>query len=153
MTGARIYKANNRLADSVDVRFGLRLDDALLKADDAVRDSQGDMRESIRTWVEEIGLLCSQPEPDKARLLWLTNGVLGISASCGLMSLSKCGGLFGRALELMGDGWRQDMGLIYARALARFLDGSDKAADEAAVLASLDSMNQRLETPETLAAG
>lgn len=151
MTAARFYKPTNRLADSVDVRFGTRLDDALLKADDAVRDAQAGMRESITAWVEEIGLLSSQTAPDKARLLWLANGVLGVGAACGLAALSRCAGLLARALELMGDGWRQDMGTIYARSLVSFLDSTAGAAEQNAVLASLDSMNKRLEAPETLA--
>jgi len=148
VTAARFYKPANRLADAVDVRFGTRVDDALVKADDAVRNAQAGMRESIAVWVEEIGLLCGQPAPDKARLLWLANGVLGVSTACGLGALSKCGGLFARALELMGEGWRQDMGVIYARSLGRFLEGVDQPATETAVLASLDAMNKRLEAPE-----
>lgn len=149
MTGARIYKAPNRLADAVDVRFGLKLDAALARAHDAVREAQGGMLESLRGWVEEIQVLCVQPAPDRARLAWLANGVLGVAGACGLGSLSRCGGLFGRAIELMSESgdWRADMALVYATALGRMLDGADRAAEEAAVLVSLEAMNQRLGAP------
>ncbi|MES2032767.1 MAG: hypothetical protein V4466_01200 [Pseudomonadota bacterium] len=149
MSTARIYAAPNRLADSVDVRFGLRLDTALARAHDSVRDAQADLLVTLRAWIEEIGRISAQPEPDRARLAWLANGVLGVAGMCGLVSLSRCGGLFGRALELMGTAWRADMALIYATALARILDGADRSGEEAAVLVSLETMNQRLTGPTT----
>lgn len=144
MSNARIYRAPNRLADTVDVRFGLRLDTALARADDSVRDAEAELRVTLRAWVEEIGRACAQPEPDRARVAWLANGILGVAGMCGLTSLSRCGGLFGRAIELMGTAWRAEIGLVYASALARILDGADRAAESAVVLASLETMNQRL---------
>ncbi|ATQ44182.1 hypothetical protein [Caulobacter mirabilis] len=149
MSSARIYKVANRLADAVDVRFGLKLDAALARAHDAVREAQDGMMVSLREWVDEIEALCEQPEPDRARLAWLANGVLGVAGACGLGTLSRCGGLFGRAIELMSehDDWRSDMALVYATALGRMLEGADRAAEEAAVLVSLEAMNQRLSAP------
>lgn len=145
---ARIYQVPNRLADTVDVRFGLRLDTALARAHDSVRDAQGELLVSLRAWVDEIEKLCDQPEPDLARLAWLANGVLGVAGVCGLTALSRCGGLFGRAIELMGQGWRTDMAQLYATALGRILEGADRAAEESAVLVSLETMNKRLSGAE-----
>jgi len=141
---ARIYKVPNRLADTVDVRFGLRLDTALARAHDSVREAQDEMLVSLRAWVDEIEMLCREPEPNLARLAWLSNGVLGVGGICGLTTLSRCGGLFGRAIELMSAGWRTDMALIYVTAMGRMLEGADRAAEEAAVLVSLETMNKRL---------
>lgn len=149
MTGARIYKVPNKLAEAVDVRFGLKLDDALLRAGQAVVAAQDGMLESLRLWVDEIQTLCAQSDPDQARLTWLANGVLGVAAGCGLGSLSRCGGLLSRALELMHENgeWRSDMALVYATSMGRMLEGEDRPVEEAAVLKSLEAMNQRLATP------
>jgi len=148
VSGVRIFKPTNRLAESVDVRFGLRLDTAIARAQDAVIDAREGMLISLREWIDEIETLCDQPKPDRARLSWLANGVHGVAGACELSNLSRCGGLFSRSLDLMGDGWRGDIAMVYVTAFGRMLEGSDSPAQEAAVLSSLDVMNQRL-FPET----
>ena len=148
MSGVRIYKAHNRLAESVDVRFGLRLDAALSRAQDAVIDAREGMLASLRDWIDEVEALCDQPAPDRARLAWLANGVHGVAGACELGNLSRCGALLARALDLMGEGWRGDIAMVYVTALGRMLEGTDSPVQEAAVLSSLDTMNQRL-FPET----
>ncbi len=146
MSGARTFKVKNRLAGAVDVRFGLQLDTVLQRAQDAVQGMQGEMTPKLRSWVGEIQQLCSESAPDLARLAWLANGVLGVGGGCGLEGLAKCAGLFGEAVEIMrrGGEWRRDAAAVYAAALDRMLAGADRAADEAAVLASLEAMNRSL---------
>ena len=150
MSTARIYKIENRLAAAVDVRFGVQLDTVLQRAQDAVHAMQDEMTPALRRWVAEIDQLCARETPDLERLAWLANGVLGVGGACGLEGLARCGALFGRAIDIMqrGDGWRRDAARIYAAALVRILDGADRAADEAAVLASLEAMNRSLSNPE-----
>ena len=124
MSGARIYKAHNRLAESVDVRFGLRLDAALSRAQDAVIDAREGMLASLNQWIDEIEALCDQPGPDRARLAWLANGIHGVAGACELGNLSRCGALLGRALDLMGEEWRGDIAMVYVTALGRMLEGA-----------------------------
>jgi hypothetical protein len=145
VTAARFTKVQNRLADSVDVRFGTSLADALQRADNNVRGNSGDMLESTRAWVGEIALICAQPTPDLERLNWLANGVLGVANACGMAALSRCGGLFVKAIALTSDNWRREIGEVYAKAMTRLLEGEDSAQQEDAVLASLETMNRRLE--------
>lgn len=146
MSQVRIFKVENRLAGAVDVRFGLQLDAVLRRARDAVHALHDQMTPELRGWIAEIDQLCAEPAPDMGRLAWLANGVLGIGGACGLEALARCGALFGSALDIMqrGDFWRPDAARIYAAALVRILDGADRAADEAAVLASLEAMNRTL---------
>ncbi len=150
MSGARTYKVQNRLAEAVDVRFGLQLDTVLQRAQDAVHAMQGEMMPELRGWVGEIQQLCATEAPDMTRLAWLANGVLGVGGGCGLAGLARCGGLFGAAIDIMQRGgvWRRDAAAVYAAALERMLAGADRAADEAAVLASLEAMNRTLSGPE-----
>jgi hypothetical protein len=145
VSGARFIKVQNRLADSVDVRFGTALTDALQRADIAVRSNSGDMLENTRAWVGEIAVLCENPEPDLDRLNWLANGVLGIASACGMATLSRCGGLFVKAIAVMKDNWRKEIAEVYAKALTRLLEGEDSPEQEQTVLASLENMNKRLE--------
>lgn len=150
MSGVRIFKVENRLAAAVDVRYGLQLDTVLQRARDSVHAMHDKMLPELRSWVAEIDRLCAEAAPDKGRLAWLANGVLGVGGACGLEGLARCGALFGAALEIMqrGGAWRGDAAGIYAAALVRILDGVERAADEAAVLASLEEMNRSLAAPE-----
>lgn len=151
MSTAKIYKIENRLAAAVDAQYGTQLHTVLKRAQDAVHAMQDEMMPALRGWIAEIDTLCGQEAPDLSRMAWLANGVLGVGGACGLEALARCGALFGRAIEIMGqgDGWRRDAARIYAAALVRILDGADRAADEAAVLASLEAMNRSLSGPET----
>lgn len=145
MSGVKLFKAPNRLAEAVDVRFGLKLDAALSRAQASVTQAQDGMLKSLHEWVDEIEALCDQPAPDRARLSWLANGVHSIAGACELTALSRCGGLFGHAVEMMGEaGWRSDLVQIYATTMGRMLERADGAAQEAAILSSLEAMNQRV---------
>lgn len=150
MSNVRLFKVENRLANAVDVQYGIQLQTVLQRAQDAVHARQDEMLPALRGWVAEIDGLCAEESPDAVRMAWLANGVLGVGGACGLEALARCGALFGRAIEIMerGGGWRRDAARIYASALVRILDGADRAADEAAVLASLEAMNRTLSGPE-----
>lgn len=146
-----MFKAHNPLAAAVNTDTGLRVDTVLKSADDQLQRMQSPMRESLRGWVGEITALAAAPAPDRDRLAWLANGVLGVAGACGLEALARCGGLFGRAIESMGEhGWRVDAARLYAASMVRLLDGASRA-EESAVLASLEAMTTRLR--ETSAAG
>lgn len=151
MSEVRICKVENRLAAAVDVRYGLQLDTILQRAQDAVHAMHDRMLPELRSWVAEIERLCAGEAPDMVRLAWLANGVLGVSGACGLDGLARCGALFGSAIEIMqrSQYWRCDAARIYASALVRILDGADRAADEAAILASLEAMNRSLSGPRS----
>jgi D-serine dehydratase len=102
------------------------------------------MRDSLKGWVGEILALSGTPDPDRDRLAWLANGVFGVAGACHLEALARCGGLFGRAIEAMGDGaWRIDAARLYAASMVRLLEGVSKA-EESAVLASLEAMTKHL---------
>lgn len=139
-----MFKAHNPLAAAVGTDNGLRVDTALKSAEDQLSRMQNPMRESLKAWVGEIVALSSAQAPDRDRLAWLANGVLGVAGACHLEALARCGGLFGRAIESMGqDGWRVDAARLYAASMVRLLEGAS-AAEEKAVLASLETMTKRL---------
>ena len=148
-SAARFFQPTNRLADSVDVRYGLSVDTAAERGGQVVLNAGADMRKSVKDWVAEIMRLSEQPDPDKARLSWLANGILGVGGAAGMMRLSRCGGLFAHAVDLMGDRWRPELGALYGNAIGRLLDDTDPVSSQEGMLASLEDMNRRLavETP------
>lgn len=150
MSAARVFKAHNPLAAAVGGATGLRVDTALKSAEGQLQRMQEPMQESLRAWVGEIFALTAGPAPDAARLAWLANGVFGVAGACDREALARCGALFGRAIEIMGQGWRADAARLYAASMVRLLDGASKA-EETAVLASLEVMTRRL--PQTSAVG
>jgi len=148
-SAARFYTPTNRLADSVDVRYGLSVDTAAERGGQVVLNAGADMRKSVKEWVAEVMRLSEQPDPDKAQLSWLANGILGVGGAAGMMRLSRCGGLFAHAVDLMGDHWRPELGALYGNAIGRLLDDTDPVSSQEGMLASLEDMNRRLavETP------
>ncbi|HRD45574.1 MAG TPA: hypothetical protein PLF78_03720 [Caulobacter sp.] len=143
-SGARFFKPTNRLADSVDVRFGLSAETAVDRGAQVVLSSGDDMRKSVKGWVGEIIRLSEQPQPDIARLSWLANGVLGVGGAAGMTRLARCGGLFAHALDLIGDKWRPELGALYGNAIGRLLEDTDASAEQDRMLSSLEDMNKRL---------
>lgn len=144
MSAVRLFKAHNPLAATVGGASGLRVDTVLKSADEQLERMQDSMRESLKSWVGEILALSATPDPDRGRLAWLANGVFGVAGACHLEPLARCGGLFGRAIEAMGDGaWRIDAARLYAASMVRLLEGVSKA-EESAVLASLEAMTKHL---------
>lgn len=143
-SGARFFKPTNRLADSVDVRFGLAAETAVDRGAQVVLNAGDDMRKSVKGWVAEVMKLSAEPAPDLERLSWLANGVLGVGGAAGMSRLARCGGLFAHALDLIGDRWRPELGALYGNAIGRLLDDTDAAAEQEKMLASLEDMNKRL---------
>ena len=141
-----MFKAHNPLASAVESGKGLSVGAVLKTADENLKRMRDPMRESLQGWVREIVVLCAEPAPDAARLSWLANGVLGVAGACGLDGLARCGALFGRAIEVMGQGggWRIDAARLYAASLVRLLEGNAQKPEVDAVLGSLEAMNKRL---------
>jgi hypothetical protein len=139
-----MFKAHNPLSAAVDAESGLRVDRVLKTAEENLQRMQDPMRDSLKAWIGEIATLSATAEPDRDRLAWLANGVLGIAGACHQESLARCGGMFGRAIEAMSEtGWRVDAARLYAASMVKLLGGVEKA-EQAAVLASLETMTQRL---------
>jgi hypothetical protein len=143
-SGARFFKATNRLSESVDVRFGLSAETAVDRGAQVVLNSGDDMRKSVKDWVGEIMRLSAQPQPDIERLSWLANGVLGVGGAAGMTRLARCGGLFAHALDLIGERWKPELGALYGNAIGRLLEDTDASAEQERMLASLEGMNKRL---------
>jgi hypothetical protein len=142
----RTFKAHNPLAAAVKGDSGLLMNTAIKSAGEQLQRMQNPMRESLRKWITEILALSAEPTPDLARLAWLANGVLGVAGACGLEGLARCGALFGRAIEVMGQGagWRADAARLYASSLVRLLEGNAQKPEVDAVLDSLEALNRRL---------
>lgn len=143
-SGARFFKPTNRLADSVDVRFGLSAETAVDRGAQVVLNSGDDMRKSVKSWVGEIMKLSAQPQPDIERLSWLANGVLGVGGAAGMTRLARCGGLFAHALDLIGEKWKPELGALYGNAIGRLLEDTDPSAEQERMLTSLEDMNKVL---------
>jgi len=143
-SGARFFKPTNRLADSVDVRFGLSAETAVDRGAQVVLNSGDDMRKSVKGWVGEIMKLSAQPQPDIERLSWLANGVLGVGGAAGMTRLARCGGLFAHALDLIGEKWKPELGALYGNAIGRLLEDTDPSAEQERMLTSLEDMNKVL---------
>lgn len=146
MSVVRTYKAHNPLAAAVKGDSGLRVDTVLKSAGEQLSRMKDPMRASLGGWIKEMVALSAEPAPDTARLAWLANGVLGVAGACGLEGLARCGALYGRAIEVMGQtgGWRPDAARLYAASLVRLLEGNAMKPEVDAVLASLETLNQRL---------
>ena len=144
----RVFKAPNPLSSAVGGERGLRVDTVLKNADAQLKRMRDPMLESLTEWVGEIVTLSAEPAPDRARMSWLANGVFGVAGACELEALARCGGMLGRAIEAMGQGWRRDAAGLYAASMVRLLNGASKA-EEAAVLASLEAMTKRLSEAST----